>query len=295
MANITADLAVKGELRLGESPIWHVARQCLYWIDLYDPALFRLAPGMAAPERRALALVAPIGSAVATDDSGCLILSHRDGLSLLDLETLALTPYAHPEAGRDGVIYNDLKCDRWGRLWVATSHAVERDPRGALWCVKDRSTMALGDVGFPIGNGPAFSPDGRLLYLNDSFNRQTFVYDIAASDLHPRNRRVFATYTEEEGLPDGLTIDAEGCIWTAQWTAARVIRLSPAGEKLLTVHVPSFHVTSVCFAGADLRDLYITTARDGLTPEQLDRFPLSGSLFRLRSDVPGLAEPLFRL
>lgn len=294
MREMTAELAAQGELRLGESALWHAARQCLYWVDLYNPALFRLAPGMAEAERRALSLVAPIGSAAATTDPNQLILSHRDGLSLLDLDTLELTPYCNPEAGRDAVISNDLKCDRFGRLWMATSHAGEREPRGALWSVADRKTMALGDVGFPIANGPAFSPDGRLLYFNDSLNRQTLVYDIAPDDLYPRNRRIFATYSEDEGLPDGLTVDAEGCIWTAQWAAARAIRLSPQGEKLLTVRVPAGHVTSLCFAGEDLRDLYITTARDGLNPEQLERYPLSGSLFRLRPGVDGIPESLFR-
>ena len=149
-----------------------------------------------------------------------------------------MTPYCDPEGGRDAMIYNDLKTDRWGRLWVGTSHAKEQEARGALWCVKDKETWALGDVGFPVSNGPAFSPDGRKLYFNDSANYRTFVYDISPDDLRPRNRTLFASYTEEEGMPDGLTVDAEGCIWTAQWAGARVIRLSPKGEKLLTLIVP---------------------------------------------------------
>jgi xylono-1,5-lactonase len=290
-----ARLFARSSDRLGESILWHAARRCLYWVDLLEPALLRLAIGMETPERIPLPLSPPIGSAAATDDPDILVISHKGGLSLLDLGSCQLTPYADPEAGRDAVIYNDLKCDRWGRLWVATSHALERDPRGALWCVATPQHMALGDAGFPVGNGPAFSPDGRRIYVNDSVNRQTLVYDIGPGDLHPRNRQVFATYSEAEGLPDGLAVDDEGCVWSAQWAGASIIRLSPAGEKLARISVPAFNVTSLCFAGEDRRDVYITTARDGLSPEVLDRYPLSGSLFHVRVACPGPLEPLFRL
>lgn len=293
MKTAEATLLLKATHRLGESMLWHEARKRLYWTDLLDPGLhaFDLATGTATHE--GLSLVAPIGSAAATSDSKHLIISHRNGLSLIDLDTFALTPYCNPESGRDATIYNDLKTDRWGRLWVATSHEKERDPRGALWCVKDRKTWALGDVGFPVSNGPAFSPDGHRMYFNDSANYRTFVCDIAPDDLRPRNRALFASYAEEEGMPDGLAVDAEGCIWTAQWAGARVIRLSPEGEKLLSLHVPSGHVTSMAFGGPDLDELFITTATDGLSSETLARYPLSGSLFRYKPGVQGIAEPLF--
>jgi len=289
-----AELLVKGAQRLGESILWHAARQCLYWTDLLDPGLFQLTIG-GTVQHTPLDLPPPIGSAAATTDPNKLILLARDGLRLVDLETISVTPWCNPEQGRHEIIFNDLKCDRFGRLWAGSSHALERDPRGALWCVKNRTAWQLGDVGFPVSNGPAFSPDGRLMYFNDSVNYQTFVYEILQDSLAPANRQVFARYTEEEGVPDGLTVDAEGCIWTAQWAAARVIRLSPKGEKLMTLHVPSGHVTSVCFGGKEMRDLFITTANEGLSPELQKRYPLSGSLFRYRADVAGLPEPLFPL
>lgn len=290
-----ATLAIPSMDRLGESVLWHEARRCLYWVDLYEPALFRALPGAATHDRRPLPLPAPIGSIAATTDPGAVVISHRGGLSLLDLDTLSLTPFADPEGGRDAIIFNDLKCDRYGRLWVATSHAAERDPRGALWCVASARHMALGDAGFPIGNGPAFSPDGRLLYLNDSANRQTLAYDIGPDDLLPRNRRVLATYSEEEGMPDGLTVDVAGNIWTAQWGGGCVLKLDAAGNRLERIDLPAVNVTSLCFAGPDHSDMFITTARDGLSPEMLARYPLSGSLFRCSAGTTGLPEPLFRL
>jgi xylono-1,5-lactonase len=293
MKTAEAELLLQASHRLGESMLWHEARQMLYWTDLPDPGLYGLDLSTGKTLARRLDLPSPIGSAAITTDPGKLILSHLGGLSLIDLDTFAISPYCDPEGGRDAMIYNDLKTDRWGRLWVGTSHIREQETRGALWCVKDRKTWALGDVGFPVSNGPAFSRDGRRMYFNDSANYRTFVYDISPDDLRPRNRTLFASYTEEEGMPDGLTVDAEGCIWTAQWAGARVIRLSPTGEKLFTLNVPSGHVTSVAFGGPDLDELFITTAHDGLTPEQKAKYPVSGSLFRYKPDVAGIAEPAF--
>jgi sugar lactone lactonase YvrE len=293
MKTAEAGLLLKASRRLGESIMWHDARQMLYWTDLPDPGLYGydLRTGKVMTKR--LDLPPPIGSAVVTTDPDKLILNHRGGLSLIDLDDLSMTPYCDPESGRDAVIYNDLKTDRWGRLWVGTSHEKELENRGALWCVRDRKTWTLGDVGFPVSNGPAFSPDGMKMYFNDSANYRTFAYDVSPDDLKPRNRSLFASYTVEEGMPDGLTVDADGCIWTAQWAGARVIRLSPVGEKLLTLHVPTGHVTSVAFGGPGLAELFITTAHDGLTPEQKARYPLSGSLFSYTPGVGGIAEPVF--
>ena len=285
-------LLVKGEHKLGESGLWHAARKLWFWVDLYEPMLCSYDPVSGVATSRALDLPAPIGSIVATTDPDVLLVSHRLGLSTLRIDDLALLPYANPEQGRDGVISNDLKVDRWGRLWLATSHEKEQLPRGALWCVENSNRWTLVDVGFAIGNGPAFSPDGKVLYFSDSFNRQILAYDISKDSPNAAARRVFAQFTNEEGMPDGLTVDASGNIWSAQWAGASIFKLSSAGEKLQRIAVPSGHVTSVAFNG---NRLLITTARDGLSDEALQHYPLSGSLFELDTDEMGLAEPLFQL
>ena len=173
-----ADLWIKASHRLGESIIWHAHNRCLYWVDLLDPALFVHDPATGETRSHALALPPPIGSIAATSDPDVLILAHRGGLSLLDVRTLALTFYCDPEGGRDAIIYNDIKVDRQGRLWVGTSHEKEQQHRGVLWCVESRTRWALVDAGFAISNGPAFSLDGRTMYFNDSLGRTTFAYDV---------------------------------------------------------------------------------------------------------------------
>ncbi len=176
--------------RLGEAIIWHEAQACLYWIDLLDPALFRHDPATSKTQSFPLPLAPPLGAIVATEDADLLLVTHRKGLSLLRLSSRKITPYADPEAGRDAIIYNDAKCDRWGRLWVGTSHYLEKEPRGALWCLARDARHALGDAGFAVANGPAFSPDGRSMYFNDSLGRQTLVYDIGETDPAAQSPRV---------------------------------------------------------------------------------------------------------
>lgn len=290
-----AELFIKARHRLGEAIIWHEASQCLYWIDLLDPALFHHDLLTAKTQSWALPLEAPIGAIAATDNPDLLLITHRRGLSVLRISDLSLAPYCDPEAGRDAIIWNDAKCDRWGRIWAGSSHAFEKEARGALWCIGDRTHFALGDAGFAISNGPAVSPDGLTLYFNDSLGRTTFAYDITATDLHPRNRRALIQFAPEEGLPDGIITDSEGCLWIAHWGGARVSHYTADGKLIAAYPVPAHNVTTMCFAGTDFKTLYITTARDGLDEASLAEMPLSGSLFQLATNVRGLTEPLFRL
>jgi D-xylonolactonase len=288
-----AELWIRANNRLGESVIWHAASRRLLWVDLLDPALFMHDPATEKTERHTLTLPPPIGSIAATTDPRRIILAHRGGLSLLHLETLKMEFFCDPEQGRDAIIYNDIKVDRWGRLWVGTSHIKEQEPRGALWCVQSRSVWCLGDAGFPVSNGPAFSRDGKALYFNDSVGRTCFVYDVNEKDLSPRNRRVLHQFVEDEGMPDGMTVDGLGMVWCAMWGGSAIICLSSHGQVMRRISVPAYNVTALCFGGEEMRDVFITTATDGVSKEMMNRHPLTGNLFKYRVETPGLPEPLF--
>lgn len=297
---LDAHLWLKARHRLGESLIWHQAREEYIWVDLLDPMLCQLRPDETAPRIRRLDLPPPIGSLAATTDPRLVILAHRGGLSVLDLETLAMTPYCDPEGGRDAIIYNDIKVDPWGRLWVGTSHAREAEPRGALWCVQSHSRWAMADAGFAISNGPAFSADGRTMYFNDSAGRQTLTYDIGPDDLLARNRRVLVAHAPEDGLPDGIVVDAAGDLWTAQWAGRLVLRFGRDGALKDRIKVPAVNVTTLCFGGRALDQMRIITATDGVSAADLEALPLTGSLFtasprNTNGVVTGRAEPLFSL
>jgi sugar lactone lactonase YvrE len=285
----------RAQNKLGEAAIWHAASKRLLWIDLYDPKLFIHDPVKGDTQVRAIALKAPLGAIVATTNPKLLMVSHAGGLSTLNIKTGASKIFARPEMDRDAVIYNDCKVDHFGRLWVGSSHAKESDPRGALWCVLPNGKCFLGDVGFAVSNGPAFSLDGKTMYFNDSAGKKTFAYDISADDPMPRNRRVLISYTHEEGMPDGLTVDVEGNIWVAHWGGARITQFTNSGFRLRHVQVPAPHVTTVGFGGENLATLYVTTARDGMSPDALQLWPQSGDLFALKPGVHGVPEPLFPL
>ena len=281
--------------KLGEAAIWHAASKRLLWIDLYDPKLFIHDPATGETLIRPVALKAPLGAIVATTNPKLLIVSHPQGLSTLNIKTGATKIFARPEQDRDAIIYNDCKVDRFGRLWAGSSHAKETDTRGALWCVLPNGKCILGDVGFAVSNGPAFSLDGKIMYFNDSVGKKTFAYDISAKDPTPRNRRVLISYTHEEGMPDGLTVDSGGNLWVAHWGGARITQFSNTGVRLRAVQIPAPHVTTVGFGGEGLATLYITTARDGMSPDALELWPQSGDLFSLKPGVHGVPEPLFPL
>jgi sugar lactone lactonase YvrE len=275
--------------RLGESALWHEATKTLMWLDLFERRLFVLSPASGALRSVVLPLEAPLGAAVETDDPDTVLVTHPRGIARVRLRDGSVSGFADPEAGRDEVSYNDCKVDRFGRLWVGTSHLPEKDPRGSLWCLDQTGRATLGDTGFVVSNGPAFSPDGSRLYFNDTFGRSTFVYDIAPEDSHPRNRRLLVAYEETEGYPDGLTVDAEGCLWVAHWAGARVTRIAPNGERLAVIPFPCRNVTSVCFGGAAHETLFVTTARDGDAGS-----PAAGHVFAVSPGVAGLPEMAFR-
>lgn len=281
---------------LGEGALWHPVLGELLWIDLSDPALLRLDPASGTHRRLALAgAMAPLGTIALTDRPDRLMITDRRGVSILDVETGAMELFASPEGGRLDIGYNDGKVDRFGRLWIGTSDLPEIAPRGALWCLAPGARPVLAETGFAVANGPAFSPDGGILYFSDSMGRRILAYDTDRSSPILRGRRVFAEMAIDEGYPDGITVDAEGCLWVAHWDGWRVTRFSPVGERLLVVPMPAPRMTSLAFGGPGRTTLYATSARLDLSAAVLAAAPSSGDLFAWEPGVGGIVETAFRI
>ena len=187
--------------------------------------------------------------------------------------------------------FNDLFVDSGGNVLVGSlrSDPFQLDGRvpGELWRLgpKGQSTKLYGSVG--VTNGIGFSPDGGKLYHSDSAPRHIILHDVE-SEGSVGNRRVFATLAGKL-VPDGLAVDEEGCVWVAVYGGGCALRYSPEGKEDLRVEVPAKAVTSLCFGGADRRELYIVTADNTEVPER------AGTIFRTRVDVPGLMVPLARV
>ena len=284
-------VALDAKARLGEGPVWCPREQALYFVDSLEPAVKRFDP--AAGAVRSWPVPDLVGS-LALREGGGLVVALRRGFHTLDLATGAVAPIHLPEEPED-TRFNDGKCDRRGRFWAGTMHYVglPRQPKGALYRMDVDGRVTRMVDGIRTANGLGWSPDDRLMYYTDTRTNRidVFDFDIATGSL--ANRRVFAEVPQDSGFPDGLTVDAQGFVWSAKWDGARIVRYAPDGRIDRVVAVPVPRPTSLSFGGADLGTLYVTSARDGLDDAALVRHPLSGAVFALELGIRGLPEPRF--
>ncbi|MFC8141292.1 SMP-30/gluconolactonase/LRE family protein [Streptomyces paradoxus] len=275
------EIAVRAEAELGEGPTWDAAAGRLLWIDILGSRLHSYDP--ATGHRTVRRTEQHIG-AVKPRAGGGLVLNLRDGIGLLDPDDGFRWLHHEPVPGRRA---NDAAIAPDGALWAGTMRYDEAPGGGTLSRVTGEGTVdvVLDDVA--VSNGTGWSPDGRLLYYIDSPTRRVDVFDHADGLIS--GRRTLAVIEEGAGFPDGLTVDAEGCVWVALWQGSAVRRYTPGGELDRVIELPVPLVTACAFGGPDLTDLYITTARTGLTEPPA----LAGSLFVVPGAGKGLAQPAF--
>ena len=273
---------------LGEGPVWVAREAALYWLDIKGLKIFRLnsdgrVDEWATPQR--------VGS-LAPRKSGGFIGGTEDGIAIIDPASDRFELVAKPEEHLPDNRFNDGKVDRRGRFWAGSMDDTEKDATGTLYCVDPDLSWAVVDSEYKVTNGPAFSPSGDIMYHNDSARQVTYAFDMDASG-EPGDRRVFMQFGPGDGYPDGMTVDAEGCLWIAFWDGWAVRRYSPKGEWLQTVRMPVSRPTSCAFGGRDLDRLYITSASIGLDESALEMQPNAGGLFMITPGVRGIADAPF--
>ncbi|MFJ7179761.1 SMP-30/gluconolactonase/LRE family protein [Streptomyces massasporeus] len=275
------EVAVRAEAELGEGPTWDAATGRLLWIDILGCRLHTYDP---ATGRRTVRRTEQHIGAVKPRAGGGLVLNLRDGIGLLDPDGGFRWLHHEPVPGRRA---NDAAVAPDGMLWTGTMRYDEAPGGGTLSRVTGDGSVdvVLDDVA--VSNGTGWSPDGRLMYYIDSPTRRVDVFDHA--DGRISGRRSLAEIEESAGFPDGLTVDAEGCVWVALWQGSAVRRYTPDGELDRVIELPVPLVTACAFGGVGLTDLYVTTARVGLT----DPPALAGSLFVVPGAGKGLAQPPF--
>jgi sugar lactone lactonase YvrE len=282
------EVAARGADRLGECPLWDERAAMLWWVDSRWPALKRLDPATGA----VMMLVLPeIVGSIALRESGGLLAATKSGLHFLDPSSGVLEAKADPEGHLPDNRFNDGRCDRAGRFWAGTMSDVNRDPVGSLYRFDARFKWEKLRNAVIIPNSLAFSPDGRTMYFADTNRHTIWAYDYDPASGAATRERVFAD--TGKGRPDGSCVDADGCLWNADYGAARLMRYTPVGNVDRSVDLPVTNPTCCCFGGADLGTLYVTTATQRLAPEALAKQPLAGSLLALRPGVKGLAESRF--
>ncbi|WP_053846046.1 SMP-30/gluconolactonase/LRE family protein [Streptomyces sp. NRRL B-24085] len=273
------DVAVRAGATLGEGPTWDGER--LLWIDILGARLHSYDP--VSGHRTVRVLDQHIG-AVKPRAGGGLVLNLRDGVALLDPDGTFRWLYHEPVPGRRA---NDAAVAPDGSLWAGTMRYDEAPGGGTLSRITGDGThrTVLDDVA--VSNGTGWSPDGRLMYYIDSPTRRVDVFD--HEDGQISGRRTFVAVEDGAGFPDGLTVDADGCVWVALWDGSAVRRYTPDGELDRVITLPTPRVTACAFGGPDLTDLYITTARVGLTAPH----PVAGSLLVVPGAGKGVRQQPF--
>ena len=272
---------------VGEGPLWHPIEQCVYWIDIADGRLFRYEPTTATH-----ALVHgpgdPIGGFTIQED-GALLLFMARGAIRLWRQGIVRTVIEELPAERHSR-FNDVVADPMGRVFCGTMATADRpgrlyrlDPDGSLHIVLDHVT---------IPNGMDFSPDLHTFYFTDSADHTIYAFDYDVTTDAISNQRPLVVTPEGDGVPDGLTVDVEGCLWSARWDGSAVYRYSPTGELLDRLPLPARKVSSVTFGGENYRDLYITTA--GGNQKEQEGWG-AGGLFRWQAQVSGRPPFLSRI
>jgi sugar lactone lactonase YvrE len=279
--------------KLGEGCFWDVETQCLWWLDAILPArIHRLQ--VASGAYRCWHFTEMV-TTLAKRRDGTLLVGSAHGTNSFDPQTGALTPLARIDGGRPQNRGNDGACDARGRFWFGTMmNNLGRDgsdlpitaASGALFRIGGDGSVAEMASGIGVSNGPCWSPDNRIFYFSDSMAQIIWAYDFDLDSGRLANRRVFND-SKEFGYPDGATVDGEGHVWSARWEGACVLRIDPRGRIDRVVPMPARRPTNLCFGGAKLDTLYVTSARHNVDPAHLRRFPLQGGLFCFNPGVTG--------
>jgi sugar lactone lactonase YvrE len=253
---IEVRVAVRAHARVGEGPVWDAAARRLRWVDIPAGTVHASRPDTG--ETDSVDLSTQVG-AVALDSDGGLVVACEEGFGTLTATGVFEVRLANLPAGRR---MNDAKCDAAGRLWAGSTELDFAPGEGALHVLRpDWSSDVVLD-GLTLPNGLGWSPDSRLFYLADSVRRVIEAFDFDLERARLSARRTLIDFGDRDAMPDGLCVDAAGCLWVAMWDGAEVLRVSPRGEVLATVPVPVHRPSSCAFGGDGLDTLYVTSARD---------------------------------
>lgn len=286
-AQIEPQVAWKLDCLLGEGPVWLPHERALRFVDIKRGRIHRYDPSDGSGETLE---VGGRPSFIAPAEDGLLVGS-GDAIHRLEANGLGaiVARIGQPPQNRT----NDATVDNAGRLWFGTMDDTEQTPSGSVWCLEDGKLHRAGGEAV-VTNGPAISPDNRWLYHVDSGERIVWRFPLDGRR-ELKDGEPLIELASDDGHPDGIVVDAEGCLWLALWDGWSVRRYAPDGRLLLTIGFPCARVTKIAFGGPDLRTAFVTTARTGLSEAELNQQPLAGSLFTFSSPVAGRVLPQVKL
>ena len=298
MATEKFEVVHDAPMLVGESAIWHEVESALYWVDIEGLTVNRLH---AASGKFSSWKMGSNPSALAIDDNNFLVVATRERLLRLNTTDGAETPIADAPYDTSKVRFNDGRVDPAGRFWIGTIYEPRDQPAAEMYVLARDNLRCAWRGGMTNSNGLAWSLDGRTMFHADTTTHRIDCYDFDVATGEHSNRRTILTFPTDKtapdygGRPDGATIDSEGMYWVAMFEGGRVLRISPAGEILREIKLPVRCPTSVCFGGPDLRTLYITSASQGRSNEEIAQYPHTGKVLSVRLDVAGREEPEYAI
>lgn len=298
MATEKFEVVHDAPMLVGESAIWHEVESALYWVDIEGLTVNRLH---AASGKFSSWKMGSNPSALAIDDNNFLVVATRERLLRLNTTDGAETPIADAPYDTSKVRFNDGRVDPAGRFWIGTMYEPRDQPAAEMYVLARDNLRCAWRGGMTNSNGLAWSLDGRTMFHADTTTHRIDCYDFDVATGEHSNRRTILTFPTDKtapdygGRPDGATIDSEGMYWVAMFEGGRLLRISPTGEILREIKLPVRCPTSVCFGGPDLRTLYITSASQGRSSEEIAQYPHTGKVLSVRLDVAGREEPEYAI
>ncbi len=284
MQTLTAQLFCKTELILGEGPHWHPGWKKFLYVDIEGKKVGTIDPLTKVVQERN---VDKRPGTLVPATNGNLLVALQGSIEELNFETGERRVLAEIEKDKPANRCNEGKCDAAGRLWIGTMHEEAKLYEGALYCYDGSLEKKIENRS--VSNGICWSKDNTVMYYIDSFEYNIKAYDFELKTSRISNERAVVTVEEHGYIPDGMCIDEDGMLWVAMWGGGCVNRYDPqTGELIGKVMVDVPNVTACAFGGEDMQQLFITTARKGLNEEELEQYPLSGSLFCTNVGIRGL-------
>ena len=273
---------------IGEGICWDETDSMLYWIDLLENKIFSYDTIINTVK---ILDVGQNTGCIAVREKGGLIAGLQHGIYFVDMKSGKMELAASPEADKPGHRFNDGECDCMGRFFAGTmskaldSGAGDTTPHGALYRMDPDGRVEKVIDHVTISNGIGYSPDNTIMYYIDSPTHHVDAFDYDKATGAIRNRRMVVDVPEELGMPDGLTVDAEGMLWVGMWGGGAVVRFNPATGKVLEkIELPAPYVTTMVFGGKGMDEMFVNTAKMNT---DLNKYPDAGGVFRIRMDVKG--------
>lgn len=290
--HLEAELAFKIDATLGEGAFWNYKTQEFYWIDIESKTLNIYNPKTKI--NKALQTKSRIGTVVPVNKTEALV-ALEDGVYKMNVETGKSSLFTNMKIELVGSRLNDGKCDPSGRFWVGSMHMKQEKDKANLYAINSKGSLETKLKNVTISNGIVWTADKKTMYYIDTPTSQIKAYDYNDETGAISNEKVAIEIPLELGYPDGMTIDEEDMVWVGMWNGNAVIRFNPkTGEVLKKIEVPAHNVTACAFGGENLDTLYITTASIDMTADEKEKYPLSGSLFKVVPGVKGVNGNFFK-